>query len=245
MKKALLFFVLVTFAGCSTISGIQNNLIMGRFEYARVADLKQGISIEEAKRIVQISPVGVKAFVGPGDTKKQMTVLVFEGALQEYQDKGKHWLLFDDGKLVSQGQGDAASAELLWTFTYYDLLSEGGKLTRANAERKKYQKITQLYALNSYENEYFTYRIVIASRVDKKEIDLDMANYLLAQKKAEIDAKIETARLNFITQQQTDEMLRLQRSSLFLQSMQTLQAPRKNFDCTTTHLGSTSYTSCN
>lgn len=245
MKKALLFFVLVTFAGCSTISGIQNNLIMGSFEYARIADLKQGISIEEAKRIVQISPVGVKTFVGPEDSKKLMTVLVFENALQEYQDKGKHWLLFEDGKLINQGQGDATIAELLWAFGYYDLLSEQGKLNRADAERKKYQKLTQLYALNSYENEYFTYRIVIASRVDKKEIDLDMANYLLAQKKAEIDAKIETARQSYISQQQTNEMLRLQRSSLFLQSMQTLQVPRKSFDCTTTHFGSISHTSCN
>lgn len=236
MKNALLF-IIVVLTGCSTFQTFKDNLIMGHFEYARIADLKLGISIEEAKKVVQISPIGVKTFTGPDDAKKQMTLLIFEDALQEYQGKGKHWLLFDSGKLISQGQGDATTAELLWTFAYYDFLSEGGKSTRADAERKKYQKLTQLYTLNSYENEYFTYRVVIASRVDKKEIDLDMANYLLAQKKAEIDAK--------------GEMLSLQRSALFLQTMQTLQTtqtqylpPRKNIDCTTTHIGSTAHTSC-
>ena len=249
--RLILIAVMFLLVSCNSISNTAGNLMLGHFEYAHKSDLKAGMSLEGAKRVIQISPSSSYTFPAPDDPKKSMIALQFEDALQEYEGHGKHWVLFENDKLVAEGLGTTREAELYWYISYYDYLRDNSKLSGADSERKKYQKMQQLYSITSYENEYFTYRILLASKLDKKEIDGDTANYLLAQKKSEIDAKLEVARQNAIAQQQTQQMIDLQRTGLFLQSManmqQSLQTKQPAFNrlsCTTNQFGSTWNTTC-
>jgi hypothetical protein len=235
------------------MADFSGNLYKGHFELAHRSDLKPGISIAQTEKLIVLPTANTRTFVAPDDPKKSMTVLEFENALQEYEDRGKHWILFDDNKLVAEGLGGSREAELYWNISYYDYLKDNGKLNRVDAERKKYQKMKELYTLTSYENEYFLYRILLVSKLDKKEIDGDNADYLLAQKKSEIDSKLEVARQNAISLQLAQQMVALQRAALFMQAMSSVQQSlqtqqpafnRVGFSCTTNRMGNFSTTNC-
>lgn len=229
-------------AGCSSLT---ENIYRGSVQYAHKSDLKPGMSIDQAKQTIPFSPTDTRTFPGPSSANKTMTAVEFNGAIEEYLNVGKHWLLFEDNKLVAEGAGTAKEAEMYWYAAFYDDLRDSSKISRAETERKKYQKLQQLYGVTPYENEYFTYRIVVAGKLDRKEIDDDMANYLLAQKKNEVTARLDVARQNALTQ----EMVNLQRTALFMQTMATIQTvptvpTRSSASCTTNRFGNTWYTNC-
>lgn len=241
-RLALVAAIAVAVEGCST--GVGKNLYRGSFDYATKSQLKPGLTIDKVSEIIQFSPNETRTFPAPEGGADVISALEFNEALEEYRGLGKHWLLFKNNKLAAEGMGGAREAEMYWFTAHYDDLRDNGVIGRAEAERKKYQKLQQLYTTTPYETEYFTYRIVVAGQLDRKEIDNDTANYLLAKKKNDVGAKLEIAKQSAYAR----ELVSLQRSALFLQAMSTIQQPvyvqGSSTGCTATRYGNTWFANC-
>jgi hypothetical protein len=235
----ILLLSALTLSACTGMNTLMGNIYLGQVEPVYVKDLKPGLSSEEIQKLFRSAPSLIRKIESPEDNGKQIFVYQYEDTVKEYIDEGPIWILFEDNNLVTHGLGDTRQAELVWYSAYYDYLRANKKISRSDAERSKYQKLKQLYQLTSYEDEYFTYRIVVAGKLDRSEIDNDNANYLIAQKKSDVDSKLDIARNNAVAIAQTNELIRLQSAALVMQSMR----PIIN-NCTSTHFGSTWYTSC-
>lgn len=239
--KNILILLLFTFiaSACSGISSFTSNLYLGSVEPVYIKNLKPGISSEEIEKILGSSPTVISNVESPEDNGKKIIIFQYENTVEEYIGKGPFWIIFEDNLLITHGLGDARQAEFIWYSAYYDFLLTNGKIKPSDAERSKYKKLKQLYQLTSYEDEYFTYRIVVAGKLERKEVDSDYFNYLIAQKKSEIDTKLEVARNNSIAVAQANELISLQRTALVMQSLRPVQ-----HNCTTTTFGSSWYTNC-
>lgn len=232
MKKFLIALISLAFLSAC------NNLYLGKVEILKIEDLKQGLTTEEIVKHFG-PPSLIHTFASPSDSKKTVHVYQYENFVEEYMYKGPFWLLFEENSLITHGLGDTRQAEFIWSSAYYDFLRTNGKIKHSDAERSKYKKMKQLYQLTSYEDEYFTYRIVVAGKLERAEIDNDYSNYLIAQKKSEIDSKIEVAKNNSIAIAQANELISLQRTALIMQSLRPVTS-----NCRTTQFGSSWYTNC-
>lgn len=240
MKKYLILLLLaLTLSACSGLSTLKDNLYLGHVEPVYIRELQPGLTSEEIQKRLGTAPAVIRKIASPEGNGKQMVIFQYENIVEEYIGKGPFWIIFENNSLMTHGLGDARQAEFIWYSAYYDFLQTNGKIKPSDAERSKYQKMKQLYQLTSYEDEYFTYRIVVAGKLERKEIDNDNSNYLIAQKKSEIDAKLEVARNNTIAIAQANELISLQRSALVMQSLRPVTS-----NCRTTQFGSSWYTNC-
>ena len=238
MKK---YFILIlsalTLSACSGMNTLMGNLYLGKVEPVYIKDLKPGLSTEEIQKRFGSTPSVIRKIDSPEGMGKQIVIFQYDNAVEEYKGEGPYWILFENNILISHGRGDTHQAEFVWYSAYYDFLQASGKIKPSDAERSKYQKMKQMYQLTSYEDEYFTYRIVVAGKLERAEIDNDNSNYLIAQKKSEIDSKLEAARNNSIAIAQANELISLQRTALIMQSLRPVHR-----NCTTTTFGSSWYT---
>jgi hypothetical protein len=193
-------------------------------------------------------PVQVRTFAAPDDQTKRLSAVEYDEAFQDYWGKGKHFILFSDNKVVTQGLGDAAAAEFGVYAAYLEYQRSNGRMNTADVERAKLAKLRELYRLSTLDEEFLTYRVVVAGKVDRKEIDLDTANYLIAQKKAEIEAKLAATEQSAQAAARADQMLRMQQSALMLQFLGTMQPygqqPSFKANCRTTQMGPFWNTQC-
>ena len=238
-KYLILLLSALTLSACTGMNTLMGNLYLGQVEPVYMKDLKPGLSSEEIQNRLGSAPSVIRKVDSPEGNGKQIVIFQYENIVEEYVGKGLFWILFEDNSLMTHGLGDARQAEFVWYSAYYDFLRTNGKIKPSDAERSKYQKMKQLYQLTSYEDEYFTYRIVVAGKLERKEIDNDYSNYLIAQKKSEIDSKLEVARNNTIAIAQANELISLQRSALVMQSLRPVTS-----NCRTTQFGSSWYTNC-
>lgn len=219
------------------------NLYLGQVEILQVKDLKEGMKTEEIVKHLG-APISIHKFPSPSDFNKITVVYQYENLVEEYMNKGPFWIIFEDNSLMTHGLGDTRYAEFIWHSAFFDFQRINNKIKFSDAERSRYQKMKQLYKLTSYEDEYFTYRIVVAGKLERGEIDSDNYNYLIAQKKSDIDSKLDVVRNNSIAIAQTNELISLQRAALIMQSMRPLGNTTKYTNCSSTQFGRTWYTNC-
>jgi hypothetical protein len=238
-KYLILLLSALTLSACSGVNTVMGNLYLGKFEPVYIKDLQPGLSSEEIQKRFGSAPSLIRKVDSPEGNGKQILIFQYENIVEEYMNQGPFWILFEKNSLITHGLGDAYQAEFFWYSAYYDFLQTNNKIKPSDAERSKYQKMKQMYQLTSYEDEYFTYRIVVAGKLERSEIDNDSSNYLIAQKKSEIDSKLELKRNNSIAIAQANELISLQRTALIMQSLRPVTR-----NCRTTQFGGSWYTNC-
>jgi hypothetical protein len=244
MRYVSIFFLPVLLAGCSAAQ----NLYLGSVQYPNSTELKVGMNRVDVDKLIGSQPVRTRTFAAPDDQSRQLTAVEYDEAFKDYWGKGKHYILFSDDKVVTQGLGDAASVEFGVYAAYFEYQRSNGRMNTADVERARLAKLRELFKLTTLDEEFLTYRVVVAGKVDRKEIDLDMANYLIAQKKAEVEAKLAAAEQGAQAAARADQMLRMQQSALMLQFLGTMQPyrqqPSLRANCTTTQMGNYWNTQC-
>lgn len=226
--RVLVMVAICFLTGCSSLV---KNLYLGSVQPVSKAKIYNEISLDDFKKIVVSSPQDTRKLSEPVD----MVIYEYQGVFVEYENE-KHWYGFVDNKLVKEGKGTAKNALISIYFAYVDGLISEKKIGGADAERKKYSKYREVYPVSSYEDELFKYRIVIAGQLDRKEIDSDMADYLLAKKKNEIQANVDSLRSGAMLQ----DLVEAQRMQMIMQSLSSFRQTR----CTSSVIGKTTYTNC-
>lgn len=199
-----------------------------------ISELTLGRSLNEVRKTIEKEPyngffIKETTILAPLDEKQQMLVI-------DYYFNKRYWILFLDAKLIGYGTGVAEKSEFYIYQTYCSHLLREQKIKRSDAEKLLYNKFKDLHGSDPFVDEFFTYRIMIAEKLDAGEIKQTEADYLFAQKASEIEVKLKTIRYQEaqlqIQQQQLYEQrqqTKLARSQVFLQFLQTYQAQYKQY----------------
>ncbi len=157
-----------------------------------VSEMKFGRPINEILSKIPEKPRAIKTFQDPGDEKTIYTVYEYDllPPNARYNIKYPYWILTVQNKFIAYGIGHASEAEMLVNKVYLEYLLKQGTITQGEAERRYYAKYKQLYGdSDPLLDELFAYRIMIADKLDKGEIERSEADYLISKKSAEIAKK--------------------------------------------------------
>ncbi len=157
-----------------------------------VSEMKFGRPINEILSKIPEKPRAIKTFHDPGDEKTILTVYEYDllPPNAKYNIKYPYWILAVQDRFIAYGIGYAAEAEMLVNRVYLEYLLKQGAIKQGEAERRYYAKYKQLYGdSDPLLDEFFTYKIMIADKLDKGEIDKAEADYLVSKKYAEIAKK--------------------------------------------------------
>jgi len=108
-----------------------------------------------------------------------------------------YWFIFDNkNKLIEHGEGDEKVANYAWNCMVTRAFRANGFLTYAEAAKRDFKGFLKLEKDNpymSYFKEIWKHRIMLAEKLDKKEITEKEFDYLTTQKQNEIKEKIHRA----------------------------------------------------
>ena len=120
--------------------------------------------------------------------EKQWTVLLYRNINEGI------WFLFDgEDKLILQGEGGWEVVAYRLNCFFIDIGRINGFLTYVEAEERKAEKLLKLKIIKAcpFVEEICKYRIMLAEKVDKKEITEKEFEYLKAQKMNEVRERIQ------------------------------------------------------
>lgn len=206
-------------------------LLFGCASIVPVTEMKYGRPIQEILSKIPEEPRAVKTFPDPGDEKTIFTVYEYDllPPNAKYNIKYPYWILALQDRFIAYGIGYAAEAEMLVNRSYLEYLLKQGAIKQGEAERAYYAKYKQLYGdSDPLLDEFFTYKIMIADKLDKGNIDKAEADYLVSQKSAEIAKKkqeLQMQQTRIAIQQQANELAASQ--ALMQMGLQLLQMQQR------------------
>lgn len=158
-----------------------------------VAELQPGKPLAEIQKVVGDTPKAVNAFRAPDDPNEQLKVLEYEFALPNSQDQRPypHWLLFHKDRFVAYGLGRTREAEFNVNRWYVDYLLKEKKIKQGEGERRIRDIYVSLYGPpHPLMDEFVTYKILIADKLDAGKIERAEADHLISKKWAEVSEKL-------------------------------------------------------
>jgi hypothetical protein len=152
--------------------------------------LKHGTPMADIKHKIYTAPLAENTFQDP--VGNPLTVLEYNlRPDRQTQSASPYWFLFFEDKLVAYGLGSTREAQFYVGQLFLNYLVQEKKMDLVTAEQRLYGVYKSLYGSeNPLMDEYFRYKIMIAEKLDKGEIDRSEAEYMVSQKMSEIQAKI-------------------------------------------------------
>jgi len=193
-----------------------------------VNDVKVGMSTDEFFELVPKTPIRTVPVRIPSTPPTDFVVNEYEFTLpEEYKLSGMQpmWVAFLDGKVVRAGLGNVKNAEYEGYQWYLNEDVAAGRIKQAQAMRILYDKFKEVYGQpNTYVHEYMTYLIMVSERIDNKEITQTEAEYLMAQKNAELQERIAEAQRQQAAAARQNQQYKLQQKQLAAQKQAQEQA---------------------
>ncbi len=181
MLKRCLILIFLLFTGCATFPANK---------------LQYGQTIEDVKRSIAIKPSLEKNIPSTENPENEhFTALVYNSLYRtKTYSYDPYWFLFYENKLALYGLGYIQNAEYSLYRVYVSILIGKKEITQGQGERLLYDKFKLLFGSDPLSDELFDYNIMVADRLDKGEISSEEANYLVAQKAAEIGQRSQAMR---------------------------------------------------
>ena len=246
MNKIVLIGLIVLLSSCMTSKPYKYETKASDFP---THELNPERTIEEIRKIIEKEPyygllIEESTFPAPYDINKQMKLL-------EYYFNKRVWIVFDDtGKLVNYGDGLAKEAEFITYKSFYDFLVKKEKILKSESEKLTFQKYKELYKTTPLEDEYFLYKIMISSKLEKGDIDSSEVEYLITKKSNEINERVQSREYQRSQLNIQSRQLSIAKKQLFLQLLQnvsqinTYTPSYKTFNCNSYAVGNSIHTSC-
>lgn len=156
--------------------------------------IKTGMSMQAFKSLVPKKPVQASNITIPSTPPTDFVVYEHEFSLpKKFNVPGIHpiWIAFHNDKLVRVGYGNSKNAEYEGYAWYLSEDIKAGRKKPHQALSILYQKYKEIFGQpDPLTNEYMTYLIMVAKKVDQGEISQQEAEYKLAQKQSEINEKL-------------------------------------------------------
>lgn len=183
--------------------------------------IKAGQTYEQFMGYVTKPPIAKTELIAPDDPN--LRAVVYEYKFIPPQSTGiaeslSHWFAFVNKKLSFTGVGGLKEAEYqLFQHWVADRLANK-KMNLSTAYKSIYAKYQELYGQpDALTAEYVTYVIMLADKLDRKQISEAESEYLLAQKRSEMAGKYQALQVQQAEQHRQQEMLNLQRQQLISQ----------------------------
>lgn len=180
--------------------------------------IRAGQTYEQFVGYVTKPPIAKTELIAPDDPK--LRAVVYEYKFIPPKSAGiseslSHWFAFVNQELMFTGVGGLKEAEYqLFQHWVADRLANK-KMNLSTAYKSIYGKYQELYGQpDALTAEYVTYVIMLADKLDKKQISETESEYLLAQKRSEMAEKYQALQAQQAEQQRQQEMLNLQRQQM-------------------------------
>jgi hypothetical protein len=203
-----------------------------RFDTAR---LKQGMAESELKSYY--GAIKETILSDPFTPNVQYNVILFEALPPLDSNKvnvdiaSTYWGMFYDHKAITFGIGKEKEAEHSIYSALVNQSHAAGKIKQSRAERMIYDKFVQLYGTpDPITKEISMFRILLAEKIENGKISNTEADYLMAQKEAEVAERIKESQRREEQMAKEDaarrELITIQQSQLANQQQATEVARR-------------------
>lgn len=212
-----------------------------------VAELRTGITLEDAKKKIAAIPTREGKIPPPPGENGTLYAVEYNIAEQQNYAPSPHWLLFYENQLATYGRGDIRVAEVTAYYLYYSSLARRKVITWEHVETAQWNKVVELYGYtvpNDY-RAYAAYRIELAIKLDRGELDEATVSRLYAEREAEMSARADAAQRDYAAQQQVRTNQSLMLMGLGAQMMQSARpAYNPTINCTSIQQGAFTNTNC-